>query len=59
MTISEIVRRSARDRKTSRAHLNGEPVAAVRQRRERDPFDAFGDYARARLTEDPDLWAQD
>ncbi|MGP9837809.1 hypothetical protein [Arthrobacter sp. 179] len=58
ITISEISRRTRRDRKTIRSHLNGQRVAAERQRTGLDPFDAFEDYIRARLAEDPHLWAQ-
>lgn len=57
MTISEIARRTGRDRKTIRAYLNGERTVGQRQRAA-DPFDAFEDYVKARLVEDPHLWAQ-
>jgi transposase len=58
MTISEIARRTGRDRKTIRAYLNGDRTVGVRKRASPDPFDAFEDYVRARLAEDPHLWAQ-
>lgn len=57
MTISEIARRTGRDRKTIRAYLNGERTVGQRQRAS-DPFDAFEDYVKARLIEDPHVWAQ-
>ena len=57
MTISEIARRTNHDRKTIRAYLNGERQPGMRERTIPDSFDAFVDYATARLTEDPHLWA--
>lgn len=57
MSISEIARRTGRDHKTKRAYLPGERVVGKRQRAT-GPFDAFEDYVRARLIEDPHLWAQ-
>lgn len=57
MTISEIARRTNHDRKTIRAYLNGERVPGRRERAAPDSFDAFADYAAARLAEDPHLWA--
>ena len=57
MSISAIARHLGRDRKTIRAYLNGERVTGVRQRAGEDPFGPFVDYVRARLTEDPHLWA--
>ncbi|MFN7151491.1 MAG: Mu transposase domain-containing protein [Microthrixaceae bacterium] len=57
MTISEIARRTHHDRKTIRAHLNGERAPGVRQPAGPDAFEAFVDYVTARLTEDPHLWA--
>lgn len=57
MTISEIARRTAHDRKTIRAYLKGERTPGVREQAP-DPFDAFVDYVTARLTEDPHLWAR-
>jgi transposase len=56
-TISAIARHLGHDRKTIRAYLNGR-VAGVRARPAGDdPFDRFEDYVRARLREDPHLWA--
>ena len=57
MTISEIARRTDHDRKTIRAYLNGDRVPGRRERAAPDLFDAFVDYAAARLIEDPHLWA--
>ena len=57
MTISEIARRTHHDRKTIRAYLNGDRVPGRRARAALDSFDAFVDYAAARLIEDPHLWA--
>ncbi len=55
-TISAIARHLGRDRKTIRAYLNGRQ-AGVRAPAGPDPFDPFVDYCRARLAEDPHLWA--
>ena len=55
MTISEIARRTNHDRKTIRAYLNGERQPGMREPTIPDSFDAFVDYATARLTEDPHL----
>ena len=55
-TISAIARHTGRDRKTIRAHLNGDRTPGVR-RRAVDPFAPFLDYVAARLVEDPHLWA--
>lgn len=57
MTISEIARRTDHDRKTIRAYLKGDRVPGRRERAAPDSFDAFVDYAVARLIEDPHLWA--
>jgi len=57
MTISEIARRTDHDRKTIRAYLSGRRTPGERKRADPDPFDVFVDYATARLTEDPHLWA--
>jgi transposase len=57
MSISAIARHLGRDRKTIRAYLAGGRVAGERKPAEADPFEAFVDYVRARLTEDPHLWA--
>lgn len=56
-TISAIARHLGRDRKTIRAYLNNERVAGKRRPAGDDPFEPFVDYVRARLTEDPHLWA--
>lgn len=58
-SISAIARHTGRDRKTVRAHLNGERDAGVRRRPdgEDDPFDRIEAYVRQRLTEDPHVWA--
>lgn len=55
-TISAIARHLGRDRKTIRAYLNGRQ-AGSRAPAGPDEFDPFVDYCRARLTEDPHLWA--
>lgn len=56
-TISAIARHLGRDRKTIRAYLAGDRVAGERKPAGEDPFEPFVDYVRARLTEDPHLWA--
>ena len=55
-TISAIARHLGHDRKTIRAYLDGR-VAGQRRRSVPDPFGVFVDYCRARLAEDPHLWA--
>lgn len=55
--IAAIARHLGRDRKTIRGYLNGDRVAGERAGPAGDPFDPFVDYARARLAEDPHLWA--
>jgi transposase len=55
-TISAIARHLGHDRKTIRAYLNGRQ-AGIRVPAGPDLFDPFVDYCRARLTEDPHLWA--
>lgn len=55
-TISAIARHLGHDRKTIRAYLNGR-VAGERARPGGDPFEPFVGYVRARLAEDPHLWA--
>src|SRR3954469_3926226 len=55
-TISAIARHLGRDRKTIRGYLNGRQ-AGVRAPAGPDLFAPFVDYCRARLTEDPHLWA--
>jgi transposase len=56
-TISAIARHLGRDRKTIRAYLADERVAGQREPAGPDPFEPFVDYVRARLAEDPHLWA--
>lgn len=56
-SISRIAKHTGRDRKTVRAYLNGERTPGVRRRTAPDPFERFEPYARARLDEDPHLWA--
>src|SRR4051794_37844581 len=55
-TISAIARHLGHDRKTIRAYLNGRQ-AGVRAAAGPDGFAPFVDYCRARLAEDPHLWA--
>ncbi|MGQ0846272.1 MAG: IS21 family transposase [Sporichthyaceae bacterium] len=56
-TISAIARHLGHDRKTIRAYLYGGRVAGQRVRPAQDAFEAFAEYCRARLKEDPHLWA--
>ena len=56
-SISAIARHLGRDRKTVRSHLNGERTAGERRRSEADPFEEYVPYLRARLAEDPHVWA--
>ena len=56
-TISAIARHLGRDRKTIRAHLNGDRTAGVRFRSTEDWFDVYVGYVRQRLADDPHLWA--
>ena len=56
-TISAIARHLGRDRKTIRAYLRGDREAGVRAPAAADPFGPFAAYCKARLTEDPHLWA--
>ena len=58
-SISAIARHVGRDRKTVRAHLNGDREAGVRARPdgEVDPFDVIEPYVRQRLMDDPHLRA--
>jgi transposase len=56
-TISAIARHLGHDRKTIRAYLFGGRLAGQRRRAEPDPFEPFVGYCRARLAEDPHLWA--
>src|SRR5215210_2512268 len=55
-TVSAIARHTGRDRKTVRAYLTGARLPGVRARTD-DPFAMLLDYVRARLVEDPHLWA--
>lgn len=56
-TISAIARHLGRDRKTIRGYLKGDRVAGVRKPAGEDSFADYVDYVRARLAEDPHLWA--
>jgi len=56
-TISSIACHLGHDRKTIRAYLTGGRTAGVRAPAGDDPFERFVDYVRARLAEDPHLWA--
>jgi len=56
-SISAIARHLGHDRKTIRSYLNDERVAGVRAPAGEDWFAVFVDYCRARLVEDPHLWA--
>ena len=56
-TISAIARHLGRDRKTIRAYLAGQRVPGERRPAGEDPFEPFVGYVRARLREDPHLWA--
>jgi transposase len=56
-SISAIARHLGKDRKTIRAYLAGERTAGVRAPAGPDEFKPFEDYCRARLMEDPHLWA--
>jgi transposase len=56
-SISAIARHLEHDRATIRRYLSGERVAGERKREEPDPFEQYVPYLRARLAEDPHLWA--
>ncbi len=56
-SISAIARHVGRDRKTVRAYLEGKRQVGQRAPAGQDAFARFVDYAAARLTEDPHLWA--
>jgi transposase len=56
-SITAIANHLGRDRKTIRAHLNGDRTAGVRASSVPDPFEPFAAYCRERLKEDPHLWA--
>lgn len=57
-SISVIARHLGHDRKTIRAYLNDERVAGVRAPAGQDRFAPLVEYCRARLMEDPHLWAE-
>lgn len=57
-SISAIARHLGHDRKTIRAYLNAERVTGIRAPAGEDRFAPFVDYCRARLVEDPHLWAE-
>lgn len=56
-SIAAIARHLGRDRKTIRAYLSGARSPGERASAAPDAFAPFADYARARLAEDPHLWA--
>lgn len=56
-SISAIARHLGRDRKTIRAYVNGEREPGKRKPPGPDVFAPFESYVRARLGEDPHLWA--
>jgi transposase len=56
-SISAIARHLGRSRDTVRAHLNGTRQPGVRRPMLVDRFDRFEPYVRARLAEDPHVWA--
>ncbi len=56
-TISAIARHLGHDRKTIRAYLSGNRSAGVREHVEVNVFDRYEAYVRARLLEDPHVWA--
>jgi transposase len=56
-SISAIARHLGHDRKTIRIYLNGERTAGIRASAGASGFDAYADYCRERLLEDPHLWA--
>ncbi|HEU0102101.1 MAG TPA: hypothetical protein VFR07_07235 [Mycobacteriales bacterium] len=58
-TVSAIARHLGHDRKTIRAYLSGERVAGQRApaASAADPLEAFVDYLRQRLADDPHIWA--
>src|SRR5690349_831373 len=56
-TISAIARHLGRDRKTIRTYLAGERTAGQRLPAGPDEFEPFVAYCRARLAEDPHVWA--
>lgn len=54
-TISAIARHLSRDRKTVRAHLNGEREPGKRRSAGPDTFAVVEEYCRIRLRQDPHL----
>jgi transposase len=56
-SISAIARHLSRDRKTIRGYLEGGRVPGQRARSQPDPFEAFAEYCRLRLADDPHVWA--
>jgi transposase len=56
-TISAIGRHLGHDRKTIRDYLNGDRSPGQRARPGPDAFEAYVDYCRIRLGDDPHLWA--
>ena len=58
-TVSAIARHLGHDRKTIRAYLSGDRVAGRRApaASASDPLEAFVDYLRQRLADDPHVWA--
>ena len=56
-SISAIARHLGHDRKTIRGYLDGERVPGVRRRSGPGLIDAFVEYCRVRLADDPHLWA--
>ena len=56
-SISAIARHLGHDRKTIRAYLSGERLAGLRAPAGASGFDAYANYCRERLLEDPHLWA--
>ena len=56
-SVSAIARHLGRDRKTVRAYLAGARAPGERAPAGPDAFEPYVEYARARLVEDPHLWA--
>jgi transposase len=56
-SISAIARHLGRDRKTIRSYLSGDREPGRRMAAGPDPFEPFVGYCRARLADDPHLWA--
>jgi len=56
-SVSAIARHLGRDRKTIRRYLSGQVVPGRRKSSAADPFEPFVEYCRARLADDPHLWA--